>query len=59
MTDDYDARKNSAGCYADAIAKLREQCIRRGQIKPEPGNALEERWASEGEQSSQRARLAV
>lgn len=40
-----DGRRN----YALAIAAMREQCIRRGQIKPDAANPDEVRWAREGE----------
>lgn len=39
-----DSRKN----YDLAIRVAREQCIRRRQIAPAPGNATEARWAAEG-----------
>jgi hypothetical protein len=46
---DYDPRANSAGCYAQAVASLREIAIRRGNVLPAPGDATEARWAAEGE----------
>lgn len=49
MTDDYDPRRNSAEGYLFGIRVAREQCIRRGQVAPEPGNAKEARWAAEGD----------
>ena len=33
----------------DAVARARELCIRRRQIMPEVGNAVEQQWAIEGD----------
>lgn len=49
IRDDYCPRRNSYEGWKLAIATLREQCIRRGQVTPAPGDAREVRWASEGD----------
>ncbi|MEM8878501.1 MAG: hypothetical protein AAGD23_11625, partial [Pseudomonadota bacterium] len=46
VTDDYDAADNSRKSFTLALAAIREQHIRNGEI--EPTNEQERRWAAEG-----------
>lgn len=41
MPDDYDAARNSAGCYALAIRTIRLAGIRAGRFAPRPDDAEE------------------
>ena len=47
--DDYDPRDDSYKSWRLAIAIMRERCIRSGQVKPDPADPEEVRWAAEGE----------
>lgn len=40
---------DGARSYEVGIAAIREQCIRRKQVLPDPNNPEEKRWAMEGE----------
>jgi len=44
--DDYDAIRNSYGCWEIAIAAMRERAVREGIA--DPINATELRWRDEG-----------